>query len=80
MPDGSRAVTGARQDHPMADRLSRFGDSLQDKDWSQVYDGQGVISLAHGSFDHDVEVITETLTRIRGGVALDAEVENLRGF
>jgi hypothetical protein len=53
---------------------------VHDQDRSQVYDGQGVIPLAHGSFDNDVEVITETLTRIRGGVALDAKVENLRGF
>jgi len=53
---------------------------VHDKDRAQVHDGQRVIPLAHGSFDNDVEVMTETLTRIRGGVALDAEVENLRGF
>jgi hypothetical protein len=53
---------------------------VHDQDRAQVHDGQGVIPLAHGSFDNDVEVITETLTRIRGGVALDAAVENLRGF
>jgi hypothetical protein len=53
---------------------------VHEKDRSQVSDGQGVIPLAHGSFDNDVEVMTETLTRIRGGSALEAEVENLRGF
>lgn len=46
---------------------------------AEVWDGQGKIPLAHGSFDNDAEVMTATLERIRGG-ALHAKVENLRGF
>ena len=45
----------------------------------RISDGQGLIPLAHGSFDNDIEVITAVLERIRGS-ELEAEVENLRGF
>lgn len=46
---------------------------------SQVSTGAGVIDLAHGSFDNDVDVITALIRRIRGK-ALRARVENLEGF
>ncbi|MHB8763620.1 MAG: C1 family peptidase [Deferrisomatales bacterium] len=49
------------------------------RDRAKVSDGQGLISLAHGSFDKDVEVVGQTLERIRGA-ALKVPVENLRGF
>ncbi len=45
----------------------------------QVDDGQGLIPSAHGSFDNDVAVVTNSIERIRGG-ALAFTVENLRGF
>ncbi|MGD8570087.1 MAG: C1 family peptidase [Gammaproteobacteria bacterium] len=45
----------------------------------QISDGHTVIPLAHGSFDNDVEVISNTLSRIIGG-KLSAEIENLHGF
>ncbi len=37
------------------------------------------INAAHGSFDNDVDVITKTLERIRGGKLL-VDVDDLRGF
>jgi len=49
------------------------------KDRAKVFDGQEYISLAHGSFDNDVEVVAATLERIRGQ-ALAVKVENLHGF
>ena len=52
---------------------------IHDKKRAQVWDGQGDIPLAHGSFDNDVDVVAKTLERIRGK-ALLAKVENLRGF
>lgn len=48
-------------------------------DRAKVFDGQEYISLAHGSFDNDVEVVASTLERIRGK-ALAVKVENLHGF
>lgn len=47
---------------------------------THVRDGVEMIPLAHGSFDNNVEVVTDTLVRIRGDVALDVEVTNLHGF
>jgi len=35
---------------------------------------------AHGSFDNDVEVLTRTLLRIRGGRKLPQVVDDLRGY
>lgn len=49
------------------------------KERARISDGQGLIPLAHGSFDNDVEVITATLERIRGS-KLKLPVESLRGF
>lgn len=49
------------------------------RDRAEVPTGHGSIPLAHGSFDNDVEVLTQTLKRIRGGGKLAATVENLRG-
>lgn len=49
------------------------------KERARISDGQGLIRLAHGSFDNDVEVITTTLERIRGS-KLKLPVESLRGF
>ncbi len=46
---------------------------------AQVSDGQGHIDLAHGSFDNDAAVVSETLKRIRGS-DLRTSVTNLRGF
>jgi alpha-beta hydrolase superfamily lysophospholipase len=48
-------------------------------DEPQVDDGQGQIPTAHGSFDNDVAVVTNSIKLIRGG-ALKFPVENLRGF
>lgn len=45
----------------------------------QVSDGQRMISAGHGSFDNNVEVVTDTLKRIRGE-ALEHRVESLGGF
>jgi len=47
---------------------------------THVKDGVEMIPLAHGSFDNDIEVVTDTLVRIRDGAALDVEVTNLHGF
>ncbi len=49
------------------------------KERTKVFDGQEYISLAHGSFDNDVEVVAATLRRIRGE-ELAVKVENLHGF
>lgn len=49
------------------------------KDRAKVFDGQEYISLAHGSFDNDTQVVATTLERIRGQ-ALAVKVENLHGF
>jgi glycine/D-amino acid oxidase-like deaminating enzyme len=35
---------------------------------------------AHGSFDNDVDVVTRTLLRIRGGRKLPQPVDDLRGY
>ena len=45
-------------------------------------DGQPIATQApaHGSFDNDVEVITRTLQRIRGGRKLLMPVDDLRGY
>jgi pimeloyl-ACP methyl ester carboxylesterase len=45
----------------------------------QVSDGQRMINASHGSFDNNVEIVADTLKRIRGK-ALQHRVENLRGF
>jgi hypothetical protein len=45
----------------------------------QVSDGQRMINASHGSFDNNVEVVGDTLKRIRGKT-LEHRVENLRGF
>lgn len=57
------------------------GTSVKKKVYSSstVSDGREEIKLNHGSFDNDVQVITETLKRIRGGKLLN-EVESLHGF
>ena len=34
----------------------------------------------HGSFDNDVDVVTRTLVRIRGGKKLLLPVDDLRGY
>jgi hypothetical protein len=49
---------------------------LHRKKREYVSTGAGQIRLAHGSFDNDVEVVSDLLRRIRGG-ALLAKVENL---
>lgn len=49
------------------------------KEREKVSDGQGLIPLAHGSFDNDVAVVTATLERIRGATLI-TRVESLRGF
>lgn len=46
---------------------------------AKVSDGQDLIALGHGSFDNDIEVVSHTLERIRGG-RLTVKVENLKGF
>ena len=38
------------------------------------------VDLAHGSFDNDLVVITETVRRITGKAKLPLVVENLGGF
>jgi len=48
-------------------------------DVQQVSDGVGTIPLAHGSFDNDVEVMTQTLQRILGK-NLSYPIENLKGY
>jgi hypothetical protein len=53
-------------------RLRRHG-----RERADVPTGRGSIPLAHGSFDNDVAVVSETLERIRGG-PLATPVENLR--
>ena len=52
---------------------------IHGKDRTQVSDGRGMIPLAHGSFDNDVKVMTETMTRILGK-KLRYPIENLRGY
>lgn len=60
---------------PYINKISlRVHDKSRKKVLSQV--GGNPIKLAHGSFDNDIDVITETLKRIRGG-NLIANVENL---
>lgn len=48
-------------------------------DRANVSDGVEMLPLAHGSFDNDIEVVDQTLRRIRGG-RLIAPVTNLHGF
>jgi len=50
------------------------------RDRERVNDGQGLVPLAHGSFDNDVMVVESTLRRVRGRQRLEFPVENLRGF
>ena len=49
------------------------------KDRAQIWDGKKHIPLAHGSFDNDVDVLSNTISRIIGA-KLSAKVENLHGF
>jgi hypothetical protein len=49
---------------------------LHSKRREYVSTGAGRIKLAHGSFDNDVEVVSDMLQRIRGA-SLTAKVENL---
>jgi len=49
---------------------------LHGKRREYVSTGSGQIRLAHGSFDNDIEVVADTLARIRGA-KLIAKVENL---
>ncbi len=51
----------------------------REHDATRVDDGQGPIPIAHGSFDNDVAVVTDSIEFIRGS-KLAFEVENLRGF
>ncbi|MEM7024022.1 MAG: peptidase C1, partial [Pseudomonadota bacterium] len=48
----------------------------------QVSDGQGMIPIAHGSFDNDVAVVSNSIASILGIEAnkLAVPVTNLRGF
>ena len=50
-----------------------------------VWDGEASIPLAHGSFDNDIKVITNSIKRIRDfgrprRRKLKLKVENLHGF
>jgi len=54
--------------------------NIHSKDRSQIWDGQELISLAHGSFDNDIDVISATLSRITGEKKLRTKVENLHEF
>jgi hypothetical protein len=49
---------------------------LHGKKREYVSTGAGQIRLAHGSFDNDLEVVSDMLRRIRGRQLL-AKVENL---
>jgi hypothetical protein len=53
--------------------------TVHNKKRSQVWDGQELIPLAHGSFDNDIDVLADTLRRITGD-KLVTKVENLHGF
>jgi hypothetical protein len=53
--------------------------TVHNKKRSQVWDGEELIPLAHGSFDNDIEVLTATLRRIIGDKP-ETKVENLHGF
>ena len=53
---------------------------LHTREDAPVDDGVDKIPLNHGSFDNNLDVVTATLRRIRGGRALRARVENLHGF
>jgi hypothetical protein len=55
---------------------SRMSLRLHGKRREYVSTGAGRIRLAHGSFDNDVEVVSDMLERMRGG-PLVAKVENL---
>jgi Papain family cysteine protease len=55
------------------------GPKPREHDVDQVSDGQGPIPIAHGSFDNDVGVVTNSIELILGG-PLTFPVENLRGF
>ena len=53
--------------------------TVHNKKRSQIWDGEELIPLAHGSFDNDIEVLTATLRRIIGDKP-ETKVENLHGF
>lgn len=38
------------------------------------------VDVSHGSFDNDIDVVSDTLKRITGKVRLDVAVKNLQGF
>jgi hypothetical protein len=66
---------------PILDRWRSFAAnrvSVRSHTRAEAKTGDGSIPLAHGSFDNDVEVVTETLERILGG-PLATPVENLGG-
>lgn len=56
------------------------GVRLQVHSKERISTGRREIPIAHGTFDNDVDVLSETLREIRGGRSLDAEVESLEGF
>ena len=51
---------------------------LHDKSRARVFNGVHDFDLAHGSFDNDLDVVTKTIRRLRGGKALSAKIENLK--
>ena len=53
--------------------------NVHSKERSQIWDGQEMIPLAHGSFDNDIDVISATLSRITGD-KLRTKIENLHDF
>jgi hypothetical protein len=55
------------------------GLTVHSKKRSQVWDGEEMIPLAHGSFDNDIDVVSETLRRITGE-KLRTKIENLHDF
>jgi hypothetical protein len=55
------------------------GPKPREHDVDRVDDGQGPIPIAHGSFDNDIAVVTNSIELILGG-PLAFPVENLRGF
>jgi hypothetical protein len=55
------------------------GPKPREHDQPQVSDGQGKITIAHGSFDNDVAVVGRSIEFILGGKPA-FPVENLRGF
>lgn len=64
-------------------KAGKISPNVHTKAQAKVDNGVEFIPLAHGSFDNDKKVMTETLKRILGipsGQELRYPVENLRGF